>query len=209
MLVVRESLRGSPALKSFAGSLQFLQTSSLTPVLGPFQMSRIHRDLIRRQLEEAEGYLMLDLPRHALEILERYPNWPAMQFEANLLQGEALRSLERYREALAPLETAAMLRPGDVRVALALGWCYKRTNRLAQAIDVLEHARRKSPDNPLLRYNLACYWSLVGDLSKALSELEAALRLDPELRGLIADEPDFEALRSHPEFEKVAGVQSP
>ena len=57
-----------------------------------------------------------------------------MQFEASYLMGEALRALERYREALKPLEVAAALRPDEVHVALALGWCYKRTHRLAQAI---------------------------------------------------------------------------
>ena len=103
-------------------------------------MSAIIRDRVRKQLHEAEGYLMLELPRHALAILESRPEWSGMQFEACFLKGEALRSLERYREALQPLETAASLRPGDTGVALALGWCYKRTNRLAQAIDALDRA---------------------------------------------------------------------
>ena len=69
-----------------------------------------------------------------------------MQFEANFLKGEALRCLDRYREALKPLEIAASLRPSDTRVALALGWCYKRTNRLAQAIDC---ARTRPAGTPL------------------------------------------------------------
>ena len=106
-------------------------------------MSRISRDQIRKQLDEAEGYLMLDLPRRSLQILDSRPDWSTMQFEASFLKGEALRSLNRYREALKPLEIAASLRPSDTRVALALGWCYKRTNRLAQAIDSLDRALRE------------------------------------------------------------------
>src|SRR3954447_2116794 len=121
-------------------------------------MGRIPRDRIKRQLDEAEGYLMLNLPRKALEILERRADWATMQFEASLLTGEALRSLERYREALKPLEVAAALRPGNIDVAIALGWCYKRTQRLAQAIDALERAGRHHVEEPypLLHYNLAC-----------------------------------------------------
>ena len=68
-----------------------------------------------------------------------------MQFEASLLKGEALRSLNRYRDALRPLEIAAALRPGDSGSRSILGWCYKRTNRLAQAIDSLERALREHP----------------------------------------------------------------
>src|SRR3954452_5506890 len=89
-------------------------------------MGRIIRDRIVRQLDAAEGYLMLGLPDRALEILQGRPDWATMQFEASFLNGEALRVLGRYREALKPLEVAAALRPGDLGVAFALGWCYKR-----------------------------------------------------------------------------------
>jgi tetratricopeptide (TPR) repeat protein len=168
-------------------------------------MSRISDDRIRKQLDEAEGYLMLDLPGRTLQILESRSDWLNMQFEASCLKGEALRSMKRYREALRPLEIAAGLRPTDTRVALALGWCYKRTNRLAQAIDSLERALREHPDNALLHYNLACYWSLAGNSSKALDELSTALEFDSELRALIANESDFEKLRGNPAFERLLG----
>ena len=55
-------------------------------------MGRLIRDRIMRQLDEAEGYLMLGLPRRALEILEGRADWATMQFEASSLTGEALRA---------------------------------------------------------------------------------------------------------------------
>src|SRR4051812_8979416 len=173
-------------------------------------MARIPRDRIKRQLDEAEGYLMLTLPRRALEILERRSDWATMQFEASFLTGEALRSLERYREALKPLEVAAALRPAETGVAIALGWCYKRTHRLAQAIDALERAGRHNPSPPReLHYNLACYWSLAGNAGKALDELAVALDIEPNLRNQIADETDFDQLRGNPEFERLTVGPAP
>jgi tetratricopeptide (TPR) repeat protein len=172
-------------------------------------MSRISRDQVRRLLDEAEGYLMIELPRRALQILDSRSDWSTMPFEANLLRGEALRSLNRYREALRPLEIAANLRPSDTRVALALGWCYKRTNRLAQAIDALQRALLTHADEPLLHYNLACYWSLAGNSSKAVDALTAALDLDPDLRSLIAEEADFDQLRGKPEFDRLVLGSAP
>jgi tetratricopeptide (TPR) repeat protein len=166
-------------------------------------MARIMRDRIVRRLEAAEGYLLLDLPLRALELLESRSEWATMQFEASFLTGEALRALGRYRDALRPLEQAAALRPGDVGVAIALGWCYKRTHRLAQAIDILEGALRKSPCEPLLHYNLACYWTLAGNTTKALDELAHALEADSSLRVRIAGEEDFDALRGNPEFDRL------
>ncbi len=163
-------------------------------------------DRIKRQLGEAEGYLMLDLPAKALAILEARADWATMQFEAALLTGEALRVLGRYRDALKPLEVAAALRPGDVGVAIALGWCYKRTHRLAQAIDALGRAVGHNPDAALLHYNLSCYWSLAANPAKSLDELTAALDLDPDLRSRVADERDFDALRGNPEFERLTAA---
>ena len=166
-------------------------------------------DRIKRQLGEAEGYLMLNLPKKALEILEGRSDWATMQFEASLLTGEALRVLDRYRDALKPLEVAASLRPGDVGVAIALGWCYKRTHRLAQAIDALGRAVRHNPEVALLHYNLSCYWSLAGNPTKSLDELSAALDLDPDLRALIPNESDFDALRGNPDFERLTVDPAP
>jgi tetratricopeptide (TPR) repeat protein len=166
-------------------------------------------DRIKRQLGEAEGYLMLNLPGKALAILESRADWATMQFEASLLTGEALRVLDRHRDALKPLEVAAALRPGDIGVAIALGWCYKRTHRLAQAIDALGRAVKHNPDVALLHYNLSCYWSLAKNPAKSLEELGKALDLDPELRSLIPHESDFDDLRGNPEFERLTVDPAP
>ncbi|HEX8200612.1 MAG TPA: tetratricopeptide repeat protein [Isosphaeraceae bacterium] len=172
-------------------------------------MVRITRDRTQRLLDAAAGYLELDLPEKALEILQGRPDWATMPFESSLLTGQALRALGRYREALRPLEAAAALRPQAFDVAIELAWCYKRTHRLAQAIDVLDRARRVHPTEPLLRYNLACYWSLAQDPARALAELAVALTLEPRVLRLVADEPDFDPLRAHPEFQRLTAGHAP
>jgi tetratricopeptide (TPR) repeat protein len=172
-------------------------------------MTRFPSDRIVRHLAAAEGYLMLDLPHRALELLQARSDWATMQFEASLLTGEALRALGRFRDALKPLEQAARLRPESLEVALAQGWCYKRTHRLAQAIDALERAVGTHPDEPLLHYNLACYWSLAGNAPKALDELALALKLAPGFGRKIAQEPDFDPIRDHPEFQRLTRARAP
>lgn len=158
-------------------------------------MARIGHDQIVRRLDEAEGYLMLDLPERAMEILQARSDWATMQFEASFLTGEALRRMNRLREALIPLERAAALRPGHVGVAIALGWCYKRTQRIAQAIGALERSIEVAPEEPLLHYNLACYWSLAGNADRAIQSLSTALDLDPDLKDRIPLERDFDPIR--------------
>ena len=111
---------------------------------------------------EAEGYLELGLARQALECLGRLGDPAAFEVHALYLWGEGLRAMERYFEALVPLERAAKAAPEDTRVRMALSWCYKRTGRLDLAIATLREALVVEPTEPVLHYNLACYLSLAG-----------------------------------------------
>jgi Flp pilus assembly protein TadD len=162
-------------------------------------------DRIRRQKiqHQAEGYLELGLPQQALDLLGRLGTTDTPDLQTLFLQGEALRGLERYADALVPLRRAAEVEPEDVRVWLALGWCHKRNGRLDLAIDALETARAIDPEEALIRYNLACYWSLAGGKRQSLAYLEQALSLDPNYRRLIDQETDFDPIRSDPDFQAI------
>jgi Flp pilus assembly protein TadD len=162
--------------------------------------TRIRRAKIQR---EAEGYLELGLARHALGALARLGDPTGFDVHTLYLWGEALRMMDRYEEALVPLGQAAEAEPGNIRVWVALGWCYKRTGQLGLAIESLETALVAEPTEALLHYNLACYWSLAGDKRRCLRYLARSLALDPGYRRLIDDEPDFDPLRSDPEFQAL------
>src|SRR5208282_4375248 len=109
---------------------------------------------------QAEGYLELGLPQQALDVLGRLGSTEGADVRTLYLLGEALRSLERYSDAIVPLKKVAELEPENVQVLLALGWCHKRTGRIDLAIAALETALAADSDEPLIRYNLACYHSV-------------------------------------------------
>jgi tetratricopeptide (TPR) repeat protein len=153
--------------------------------------------------QEAEGYLELGLPVRALEALDRLGDPAAFGGHALYLQGEALRTMQRYREALVPLTRAAEATPDNLQVCIALGWCYKRTGQIHKAIRCLEKALDGSPTEALLHYNLACYWSLAGNKHRAMEYLSRALRLAPACHHLIDDEPDFDPIRSDGKFQAL------
>ena len=143
------------------------------------------------------------MPQQALEVLVRLGDEELADTRSLFLQGEALRALERYQEAIVPLGRVAELDSENIQVWLALGWCHKRTGRLDLAIDALETALMADPDEALIRYNLACYWSLAGGKRQALSYLEQALSLDPDYGRLAHHESDFDPIRSDPEFQAL------
>jgi len=167
------------------------------------------RDVVRRTKiqREAEGYLELDLPQQAAEALGRLGEPIHLNAHGQYLLGEALRMMERYREALPPLRKAAKADPDNLHVHFALGWCYKRVGRLDRAIAVLRRALRKAPREPLVHYNLACYWSLAGNKQQAIRFLSQALEIDPDYRPLVDDETDFDSLRFDPDFQALCGRQ--
>lgn len=182
-------------------------------------IDRLHRQQLMR---EAEGYLDLalifgdhwtlpadvrdQLAQRALTTLDRLGESAAYGPQVQLLKGQALRMMERYGEALAPLTSAAEFEPDNIDTWLALGWCYKRTGRLDLAIQSLEEALEHEPGSAIIHYNLACYWTLAKNKRKALTYLSQALALDSSYRNLIDDEHDFDAIRSDPAFLALTSV---
>ncbi|MEQ8849214.1 tetratricopeptide repeat protein [Botrimarina sp.] len=156
----------------------------------------------RMQLEgasrEAEGYLELGMHDQALRSLQRRGKLVHGDGHACYLMGECLREMRRYHEAIYPLRRSVELDPKPCESWLALGWCYKRTGRLDEAIRALQRAGDFAPDQALVQYNLACYHSLAGERMAALRRLKRALDLDRSLAALVADEPDFDAMRADP-----------
>jgi len=179
---------------------------------------------IQRQqaLREAEGYLDLAmgladrwplpaelrvrLAQRALDTLATVSGSSAQRTEILYLTGLAYRTMHRYAEAVPPLTAAAELSPESVPVWLALGWCYKRIDRLDEAIQALEQALLANTQEAIVHYNLACYWSLAGDVDRALQYLAQSFDIDPRYRELVAHESDFDPIRDLPDFQALMGA---
>jgi Flp pilus assembly protein TadD len=160
-------------------------------------VSKIRRE---RALRAAEGYLLLDMPSHALRELGTISDWPGSAFQFHKVRGEARRALQDHALAVVDLELALNGEPTDLDVLMSLAWCYKRTERLPQAIAAMQQAYRHHSEEPVVLYNLSCYYALSGDKGQALSWLGRALRMEPSLKKLIADETDFDPIRQDPDF---------
>lgn len=179
---------------------------------------------IRRQqlMQEAEGYLDLimvtseaspmsevlrdRLAERAIETLDRLDHDQADHPHAHYLRGQAFRLKEDHSQAIFHLRKAADLESGDLHIQLALAWCYKRVGRVDSAIEALEEALEYEPTEGILHYNLACYWSLAKNVGLTLAHLAKAFELDTNYRDLVAEERDFDPVRTHPEFQALTSV---
>ncbi len=162
--------------------------------------SRLRREKL---IAAAEGYLALELPDQALESLAAVPEPEQAVYMIAYLQGQALRLLERYDEALEAFQRAVAVNPKNIDLLLAMAWCYKRVDRLDLAIEATERAYQVSPKTALILYNLACYFALAGRKQDALSWLGRALRIDRSYSELVPGEHDFDAIRHDPDFQQL------
>lgn len=157
----------------------------------------------RRRLDAARGYLMLGMPDASLRELQKIQRPEYCELDCLLLKAESLRDLQRFEEAIPCFQKALEVQPANLQAHLGLAWCFKRANRLSLAIESLELARRHHPEEPIVIYNLACYFSLLGDKPKAIECLGRSLRMEPQLKQLISEEEDFDRLRTDPDFQFV------
>lgn len=182
-------------------------------------MTRHRRQAI---LREASGYIELaellcdhdrPLPASGQRLLERslallasLPEPTRSRVDCRLLEGEALRVLGRWDEALACLHGVTVEDPSWLEGWLGMGWCLKRLGRLDEAIKALEQGLAARPREPILLYNLACYHSLGGNLQAAIEFLTTAISIDDRFRDLTYAEPDFDPIRTDPRFVAVTHV---
>jgi tetratricopeptide (TPR) repeat protein len=140
------------------------------------------------------------LLERSLDELRQLPDEVRQGGLASLIEGEALRALGSWSEALGPLTRAAEAEPGRIEAWLGMGWCCKRLGRLGDAIRALQNGLDASPRQPILLYNLACYHSLAGNVTAAIDHLTRAIALDARFRDLTGSERDFDPIRSDPRF---------
>ena len=173
-------------------------------------------------IREAEGYLELAnglteqwpvsaaprdrLAQRAIDTLAPLPIAGGLQTQILYLQGLAYRTMHRYAEAVPHLKAAAELDPENIAIWLALGWCYKRTDHLPDAIHSLESALEADRQEAIVHYNLACYWSLAGNPEQAIRYLAQSFDIDTNYRELVAAESDFDPIRDLPGFQELLSV---
>lgn len=93
--------------------------------------------------------------------------------------------------------------PEYIEALQLLGDHYTQRGRYEQGLKVDEQLSRLEPHNPLVFYNLACSYSLIGEVDMAAKALEKALVLGYRDFKWLAKDPDLRTLRKHPAFREI------
>ena len=93
--------------------------------------------------------------------------------------------------------------PNYVDALQILGDHYTQRGCINEGLKVDERLARLEPENPLVFYNLACSYSLSGEMDQAAKALEKALQLGYRDLDWLAKDPDLKPLRSHAVFDGI------
>ena len=93
--------------------------------------------------------------------------------------------------------------PDYIEALQILGDDYTKRGRFDDGLKVDEQLARLRPQDSTVLYNLACSYSLTGQVEHAYSALQRALTAGYEDFKWLTQDPDLEALRKHPLYEQV------
>jgi len=93
--------------------------------------------------------------------------------------------------------------PKYVEALQILGDHYTQRGQYNHGLKVDKQLSRLEPRNPLVYYNLACSYSLVGKFDLATTALEKALLLGYRDFKWLARDPDLRRLRKHPSYRNI------
>lgn len=145
--------------------------------------TRGENDAQNVRLVQAQAQLLRDNKDHraAFEVLsegiKRFPD------AADLLYDRAMvaEKLDRLDVLEADLRRAIALRPDDAQAYNALGYTLAdRTDRLAEAIVLLDRALKLAPEDPFILDSVGWAQYRAGNLARAQEYLERAFKLRPD-----------------------------
>ncbi len=152
----------------------------------------------RHHFDAAVGWMLLGLPADAALELDRLPQPVCRRAEVLELRWEVHSALGQWTEGYRTATQQVALYPDEVSGWLHRAYAARRMDGggVAHASGLLVPAATRFPTEPLIRFNLACYAAVMGDLEGAWTWYCKALAVgNPvELRATALSDPDLESL---------------
>lgn len=115
-------------------------------------------------------------------------------------EGNKLLRERKWEEAVDNYKMALHHDPELFEASVNLSTAYLQGKKLDPAHTILTTLQKKNPGNPLVFYNLACYYALKVQIGPSLEALRKAVTLGYKDFQAIQTDPDLENLRKDPKF---------
>jgi tetratricopeptide (TPR) repeat protein len=161
--------------------------------LDPFWVSSVNFDRGSIHALRGEPEKALSAWKRALELAPDY-------YRTHLHIGNHLCGTGVYQEALASLERARALSPGDSHIAADIGYCHAISGRPDEARKLLRELEEQSEVRYISPLAPALIRVGLGEKEEALEALERAYQVRALLLTSIRIDPRYRPLRSDPRF---------
>jgi TolB-like protein/Flp pilus assembly protein TadD len=146
----------------------------------------------------------------AVELYESALRVRPEDFQAPLLMAQIYVDLGKPEEAsrsrLRGIRNAELhleLNPDDVRAIYMAANGMAALGQRARALEWAARAVNLRPHDPMLVYNIACIYSLAGEIEAALETLESAFNLGLRHKGWYEHDSNLDPLRAEPRFQAI------
>ena len=117
-------------------------------------------------------------------------------------EGNKFLNEGNFPEAINNYKMALRHNPDNVNFYINLSTAYMRGELLDKAHETLRILEGKTPQHPLLHYNLACYYALINDTDASRKALEQGAALGFKNFKNIQTDPDLKNLRNTSGFQE-------
>jgi tetratricopeptide (TPR) repeat protein len=93
--------------------------------------------------------------------------------------------------------------PAYIEALQILGDNYTRRGLYAEGLKIDQRLSRLRPDDAIAHYNLACSYSLTGQIELAFQALHAAISLGYRDFKAMDNDPDLNHVRQHAEYKRI------
>ena len=101
------------------------------------------------------------------------------------------------------LEGVVRRAPDYIEALQILGDDYTRCGNFSGGLWVDRRLARLRPDDPTVHYNLACSYSILNQISRAIISLDRAIELGYRDFRWLTEDPDLENVRRHHLYRKI------
>ncbi len=157
-------------------------------------------------------YYTTDREREAVELQQRVielnPDFYTAYGDLRILYerlGEKKKLEETLQASLKVLPRYLSQHPDDARAHIFYAMQLRLAGRTEEAQAEGAKALELSPGDPLMLYNAACFYALLGDGRRALATLKEAIAAGFQHYEWIKRDPDLNPIRSSPEFAALIG----
>ena len=144
--------------------------------------------------QSAVGYVELGMFQEANDQLEEIDPFCRAAPEVLAVRIAIYHGLHKWELMAEIAKRLVDFQPEDVQWTISLAYATRRANSTEAAKQILLNAESKFPNEPIIKYNLACYFCQTEDIETAKSDLKKTLEIDSIWRLKALDDEDLKPL---------------